>query len=261
MPGLGTVPAAAVSAHDPHTEDALAAVGFTELLPAFDLVLHGIPFFRINNGFVAFLDVVLLVFALVDLGGFRIEERKRRDPYINHHFEVSHFSGEERDVIGFLGEFACCDLFGIDWTGNIRENYYSIDDGDIFVSGHAIDVKTETLPGELLSRLISDDISDDGPYGRRLINGEQVPLLWKYEAVVFGAFSREDCKGKAFPRTWYALGYASVKSDLSKYAVTDKRPYGGKYPTEVLPFRTSELRDIRRLEKWVKAENEKLVIH
>ena len=30
-----------------------------------------IPFFRINNGFVAFLDVVLLVFALVDLGGFR----------------------------------------------------------------------------------------------------------------------------------------------------------------------------------------------
>ena len=129
------------------------------------------------------------------------------------------------------------------------------------MSGHAIDVKTETLPGELLSRLISDDISDDGPYGRRLINGEQVPLLWKYEAVVFGAFSREDCKGKSFPRTWYALGYASVKSDLSKYAVTDKRPYGGKYPTEVLPFRTSELRDIRRLEKWVKAENEKLVIH
>lgn len=158
-----------------------------------------------------------------------IIERERRDPYINHHFEVEHFTSEERDIIGFLGEFACCELFDIDWEGNIRENYYSIDNGDIVLKKHVIDVKTETLPAELLMRLKCDTLDDDKPYGRRLINDEQVKLLPKYEAVVFGAFKREDCNGDRFPPLWYALGYASVKKDLSKYSVTKKTPFGRDY--------------------------------
>lgn len=181
-----------------------------------------------------------------------IIERKRRDPYINHHFEVEHFSSEERDVIGFLGEFACCELFDIDWKGNIRANYYSIDNGDIVLKGHIIDVKTETIPAELLMKLKNDILDDDKPYGRRLINDEQVVLLPKYEAVVFGAFKREDCSGDKYPPCWYALGYASVKKDLSRYSVTKMTPFGRKYPTAVLPFRSSELRDIRKLVEWAK---------
>ena len=181
-----------------------------------------------------------------------IIERGRRDPYINHHFEVEHFTSEERDVIGFLGEFACCELFDIDWMGNIRENYYSIDNGDIVLKGHIIDVKTETLPAELLMKLKYDTLDDDKPYGRRLINDEQVVLLPKYEAVVFGAFKREDCSGDKFPSHWYALGYASVKKDLNRYSVTKKTPFGREYPTAVLPYRSSELRDIRKLVEWAK---------
>jgi hypothetical protein len=44
-----------------------------------------------------------------------IIESKKRDAFINHHFEVSHMSYEQRDQLGFLGEFACCELLGIDW--------------------------------------------------------------------------------------------------------------------------------------------------
>ena len=28
---------------------------------------------------------------------------------------------DERDIIGFLGEFACCELLKIDWENNIRD--------------------------------------------------------------------------------------------------------------------------------------------
>lgn len=181
-----------------------------------------------------------------------IIERKRRDPYINHHFEVEHFTSEERDVVGFLGEFACCELFDIDWKGNIRDNYYSIDNGDIVLKGHIIEVKTETLPAELFMKLKNDDLEDDKPYGRRLINDEQVVLLPKYAAVVFGAFKREDFSDEQYPSCWYALGYASVRKDLNRYSVTKKTPFGREYPTPVLPFRSSELRDIRTLVEWSK---------
>ncbi len=177
-------------------------------------------------------------------------ERERRDPYINHHFEVGHFTGEERDIIGFLGEFACCELFNIDWRGNIRENYYSIDNGDIVLRGHIVDVKTETLPSSYLRKLKNDSLEDDSPFGRRLINDEQVVLLPKYEAVIFGAFIREDCTSNKFPPFWYALGYASVRHDLNRYTITKARPFGGEYPTAVLPFKSSELRDIRKLVSW-----------
>ena len=57
---------------------------------------------------------------------------------------------------------------------------------------HIIEVKTETLPAEIFMKLKNDDLEDDKPYGRRLINDEQVVLLPKYAAVVFGAFKRED---------------------------------------------------------------------
>ena len=52
-------------------------------------------------------------------------EADKRDAYIKHHFEVGHMTKEERDKIGFIGEFAACSLFGIDWKNNIRDNSVS----------------------------------------------------------------------------------------------------------------------------------------
>ena len=56
------------------------------------------------------------------------QQHVRTDLYahIKHHSEVGHLSYEERDVLGFLGEFACCELLGINWKDNIRENYLTI---------------------------------------------------------------------------------------------------------------------------------------
>lgn len=184
-----------------------------------------------------------------DMYNRAVIERQKRDPYINHHFELEYFSSEKRDLIGFLGEFACCKMFGINWQENIRDNYYSIDDGDIILNKQVLDVKTETLPLSFLQKLITGKIDDDKPYGRRLINNEQVPLLKKYSAVIFGAFAREDCQNNKFPHFWYALGYASVDKDLCRYEITKKTPFGTEYPTPVIPYKTSELRDIHELIK------------
>jgi hypothetical protein len=61
-------------------------------------------------------------------------EAKRRDSHIKHHFEVNHLSHKERDVLGFVGEFACCELFNIDWRQNIRENYLTIGNYDFIIN-------------------------------------------------------------------------------------------------------------------------------
>ncbi|GAB3508987.1 hypothetical protein [Emticicia fontis] len=128
-------------------------------------------------------------------------EAKRRDSFIQHHFEVNHLTYDQRDEIGFLGEFACCNALGIDWKANIRENYFTIDDYDFIVKGNRIDVKTETLPLNFAQKIISRQITDNELYGRRLINKGQLSLLTKYDLVIFGLFIREDLN------YWYPLGY------------------------------------------------------
>lgn len=82
------------------------------------------------------------------------KEAKRRDPYINHHFSVQHLSENDRDIIGFLGEFAACSLLNINWQENIRENYLTIDNGDGKIKGLIFDVKTETIPEPYFSDVI-----------------------------------------------------------------------------------------------------------
>ncbi|WP_276877649.1 hypothetical protein, partial [Chryseobacterium joostei] len=58
-------------------------------------------------------------------------EAQKRHAFIKHHFEVGHLSSEERDELGFWGEFACSTALHQDWKQNIRENYLTIDSYDI----------------------------------------------------------------------------------------------------------------------------------
>jgi hypothetical protein len=168
-------------------------------------------------------------------------EAGRRDQHIKHHFEVAHLSYQERDEVGFLGEFACCKLLGKDWRENIRENYLTIDDFDIVHNGKRIDVKTETVPQAYVQRILSRSISDDGVYGRRLINKNQLPLLAKYDIVVFGLFERN-----AYDK-WYPIGFLETNTIREKYPPQSKRPDGGFYPFSAAAVRTSELKDIKLL--------------
>lgn len=132
-------------------------------------------------------------------------EAQRRNPYIKHHFEVSHLTGNERDIIGFLGEFAAQQFLGLSWNDNIRDNYYTIDSGDGTVNGISFDVKTETIPNPYFRYVLSRSINDDGVYGRRLINSGQANLLHKYNIVIFGQFLRND-----YTR-WYPIGYLETE--------------------------------------------------
>ena len=168
------------------------------------------------------------------------EEAKKRDPHIKHHFDVSHFSGKVRDVVGFLGEFACCEYLGLNWRDNIRENYLTIDTGDI-QGRFILDIKTETLPEPYFSKLLNHKLEDDGVYGRRLINGEQKALLHKYDFIVFGAFCRDRYD------YWYPLGFMDTKFILQNYRATQNRPDGGSYPAAGLPIKTSELKPMEEL--------------
>ena len=170
-----------------------------------------------------------------------LREAQKREPHINHHFELDYMSGEERNVISFLGEFACKEGLGLDWRKGIRNDYIVPDKGDILRPNLTIDIKTETIPYDILMRLVKRKLGDDKPYGRRLITEKQIPLLEKYDYVVWGAFSRESQK------LWFSLGYLETDYILNHYSVTKDTPFGGQYKVPCLNIRHSELKDIRDL--------------
>ena len=168
-------------------------------------------------------------------------DANRRDPYINHHFEVSHFTSLQRDIVGFLGEFSACTLFNINWKENIRSNYLVPDNGDITKNSLIFDVKTETLPSKYLNKLLNNSIDDNEIYGRRLINSDQVKLLSNYDIVIFGAMDRNNLN------SWYPIGYLYTSYILNNYTVTYTRPDGGQYPFAALAIKTSNLLPIENL--------------
>lgn len=172
-------------------------------------------------------------------------ESERREPFIQHHFEVNHMNGNERNIVGFLGEFACCEYLGINWQANIRDNYLTFDNGDIHIGNLVIDVKTETIPGNYCDRVVDRTIDDDGTYGRRLITEEQVPLLEHYDYVIFGAFKRDDLS------TWYPIGCTRTKKVLEEYEIATDSPNGTHYPIPGIPIRTSELHDINLISELI----------
>jgi len=170
-------------------------------------------------------------------------EADKRDAYIKHHFEVGHMTKEERDKIGFIGEFAACSLFGIDWKNNIRDNYYTIDNCDLIIHGNKTDVKTETVPLKYAKKIINGTIKDDEVYGRRLIHENQYKLLKKYDLILFGLFIRNELD------YFYFIGYLETEEILDNYRPTIKRPDGGQYPFSACPIPTSELKPIKYLLK------------
>jgi hypothetical protein len=177
-------------------------------------------------------------------------ESKKRDPDINHHFEVSHFTPLERDMIGFVGEFAACELLNIEWKDNIRSDYKTIDEQDIIYYNQKIDVKTETVPQYVLNKIVTRTIGDDEVYGRRLINEGQIPLLRKYEIVIFGVIERDK---KDY---WYPIGWLTTKEILAEYKSTKNRPDGGQYPFAGLPVKTSHLKSMDELKDFIKKDEE-----
>lgn len=163
-------------------------------------------------------------------------ESKKREKHINHHFDVGHYTSQERNEIGFLGEFACCEYLGIDWKSNIRENYKKADNCDIVFKGIRIDVKTETVPKDYARKILMKTISDDEPYGRRLINKNQYDLLKKYDIVIFSMFAR------SHRDHWFPLGFLETRQILGSFIPSKNRPDGGTYPFPACPIPTSILR-------------------
>ena len=168
-------------------------------------------------------------------------EAEKRDAHIKHHFEVEHLSYEERDALGFIGEFACCELLGLDWKDNIRDNYRTIDDFDFSLGDKKIDVKTETVPPNYARKILRKEIGDNELYGRRLINKGQFKLLNKYDIVIFSLFVRENLD------YWFPIGYIETNIILKEYKPTKKRPDGGYYPFSACPVPTSILKPITDL--------------
>ncbi|MCM1543229.1 MAG: hypothetical protein NC121_18505 [Blautia sp.] len=176
-----------------------------------------------------------------------IRESDRRNPYINHHFELAYMTSEMRDQIGFLGEFACKEELGIDWRTGIREDYIVPDSGDILDTNGVVDIKTETIPFDVLMNLVRHQIKDNQPYGRRLINQGQVELLYHYDYVVWGAFPRPDGVHKTL--RWYSLGYLESEYILSNYQITQDTPFGSRYPEPCINVKHSELKPIWELKR------------
>ncbi|WP_312396869.1 hypothetical protein [Chryseobacterium sp.] len=168
-------------------------------------------------------------------------EALKRDKFIRHHFEVGHLSPMERDVVGFLGEFARVSLIKTDWKANIRENYFTIDDYDVVINELKIDIKTETVPRISALKIIDKTIHDNELYGRRLINKNQLAFLDKYDWIFFGLFIREEMD------YWYPIGIIDTKTIIRDYPATIFRPDGKRYPFPGSPIPTSILQDYKTL--------------
>ena len=181
---------------------------------------------------------VVITQEMIDRANIEIQ---RRDPYIKHHFSVDHLTEHDRDMIGFLGEFAMSELLGVDFTKQIRDNYFTIDCGDGQIQSLVYDVKTETIPELYFEKVVNRQINDNEKFGRRLINKGQVQLLNKYDIVIFGAFKRNDYT------KWYPIGYQTTEYILNNYEITNQRPDGGIYPFSALPIKTSSLIDITKI--------------
>lgn len=176
---------------------------------------------------------------------FAINEVNRRSAYLKPHFNLNYLNETTRQIIGFLGEFACQEYLGINWKENIRENYIKPDDYDFVHNNLKIDVKTETLPTETILRsVIQGTIGDDIPYGRRLINKGQCNLLSNYDLVMFGAILRPSRPDNWTPigEKWFPIGMITTDHILKNYKPVSKMPFGtGYYPEPCINIRTSEL--------------------
>ena len=149
------------------------------------------------------------------------QETKKRANYISHHFSVNHLSGFQRDVVGFLGEFACGEYLGMDWRINICKTYLrGADNGDLVYNGKIIDVKTETVPKDYAFKMSRGMLSDTDPYGSRMIHAKQYKILNKYDAVLFGMFARGNLN------YWCAIGWIETAEILRHYPPTRETPYG-----------------------------------
>ncbi len=201
----------------------------------------------------------------------REAQRREDDGQINHHFSLEHMSDYDRNILGFLGEFAGREELGLDWRFSIRDNYLKPDNGDVFINKQIIDIKTETIPKKYFWNIVKRKYSkegkeeckrniDDIPFGRRLICKDQVDLLQKYDYVLWCAFIREHYEdwinngypsGNAMPDC-YCLGYLDTQHIINNYSVVSKAPFGIKYPIPGVPVRTSELEHIVNLKKLLK---------
>ena len=75
-----------------------------------------------------------------------------------------------------------------------------------------------------------------------MIHKGQVPLLNKYDVVIFGLIDRGNQSG------WYPIGYMTTKNILENYSIQTKMPFGTKnYPSPAMAIRTSELKPLSLL--------------
>ena len=161
------------------------------------------------------------------------QEVVRRGLYLMPHFNLEYLDEQTRQIIGFLGEFACQEHLGIDWRANIRDNYLVADDYDFIWNNQRIDVKTETIPAEnVLNQVVSRTINDDAAYGRRLIHQNQfINNVPNYDAILFGCFLRPNREHwSPVGKYWYPIGGISCEYILGNYYPPAQKPFGdGNY--------------------------------
>ena len=190
--------------------------------------------------------MILITQEMLDIA---TNEVKRRGNNLNPHFKLKYLNEDKRQIIGFLGEFACQEYLGINWRNNIRENYIKPDDYDFIHNNQRVDVKTETIPTQNTLNLVTQrTINDDIRYGRRLIAQAQYPLLQHYDLVMFGAILRPNNASQWNPvgNYWYPIGMVTSQHILNNYRPPCNMPFNNQpYPEPCVNIKTSELIDIQ----------------
>lgn len=155
----------------------------------------------------------------------------QRENYIRHHFTTKHYNTEMTNKIGYLGEFACAEMFGLDWQKIVKVNKKS-DDYDLLIGNFKIDVKTDTVPTDFFLKLINGTLTKTERYYERWIHESQYEFLDKYDVMLFGVIERNSFNA------WHPIGWITTENIIKNYPPTTNPPHSNhkssKIPVNVL---------------------------
>lgn len=160
----------------------------------------------------------------------------KRGKNLSHHFVQGGKENQfEKEISGYLGEFAFSVFLGYDWHDYIDTDFSKPHSFDIKTKkGKKVEIKTYTLPSPYFQKLIYDNLENDDMYSAVLINKNQLFELDTADYVFWGVFQTGD-----YDR-WYPVGYlptATIKERIADgtYRVCSHwGKYKSKLPSQAL---------------------------
>ena len=148
-------------------------------------------------------------------------------------------------VIGYLGDICAAVYLGLDPIAELQRMLVETDllthrdKSDLVYRGHRVDVKTELIPDGRRPSVIDRSIGDNEPYGKRLINKDQLDDNEEGSDIyLFGTLDSED----PFQATnWIPVGFITSRCRKDVAPIATRKPGAATIPYPAYAIPTSAL--------------------